>query len=448
MEINDEDSLKKENITIESSQKEFIDYSMKVSNLKKNIENEINEINKIYEIIYKEVSLYYEKKHEKLILEEKNMKEKLDNEVTSIKEKLENNLSQCYNIIKNNERIQKGMKNLEKENKNILQKFTYITKIMKNNKETNALLQELMKNLKLTFNEEKCCIKYDEYYFNGIQIPKSIEFKDISSDSFKLFWKIDNLNIINIDNNKIKFKVQIKKENMKDKYIQVYEGNNLNCLVDNLEQNTEYEIRICSIYDYMQGKWSSIQKIKIENINYNCDSIILEESNNKKEFVKKIYEWSWYKKMELIYRGSRDGSDSKDFHKKCDHKGPTIVLYKNEKGYIFGGYSPISWVGEENGKWYKNDDCFIFTLTNIHGIEPTKFPHIEKKDAILHNIGFGPTFDDIYIYGDFRNNLCTLNFPRSFKDVLGKGKSIFSGNFNNNISEVKIEDIEVFKVSN
>ena len=36
--------------------------------------------------------------------------------------------------------------------------------------------------------------------------------------------------------------------------------------------------------------------------------------------------------MELLYRGSRDGTTSNIFHNKCDNKGPTICLYKNEKG--------------------------------------------------------------------------------------------------------------------
>ena len=76
---------------------------------------------------------------------------------------------------------------MEKEDKNMIKLLTYITKINKHKKENKSLLRELMKNLKLSFDEENNCIKYDEYYFNGIQIPKDIEFKDISLKSFKLF---------------------------------------------------------------------------------------------------------------------------------------------------------------------------------------------------------------------------------------------------------------------
>ena len=46
-----------------------------------------------------------------------------------------------------------------------------------------------MSNLKISFEEEQSKVKYNEYFFNGIPIPKEIKFNDISSDSFKLEWK-------------------------------------------------------------------------------------------------------------------------------------------------------------------------------------------------------------------------------------------------------------------
>ena len=38
-------------------------------------------------------------------------------------------------------------------------------------------------------------------------------------------WKIDNINILNIDKKEIKYRIEIRKENMKEKFVQVYEGN-------------------------------------------------------------------------------------------------------------------------------------------------------------------------------------------------------------------------------
>ena len=198
---------------------------------------------------------------------------------------------------------------MEKEGKNMKKLLTYVTKINKHKKENTFLFQKLMKNLKISFNEENNCIKYDEYYFNGIQTPKDIEFKDISMNSFKLFWKIDNVKIININNNKIKYKVEIRKDNKNEKFTKVYEGQDSNCEINNLNEDMNYEVRICSFYNELQSPWSIIQKIQTSFF----DSVILDRCNNKKEYIKKIYEWSGYKKMELLYRGSRDGTLSNVF---------------------------------------------------------------------------------------------------------------------------------------
>ena len=57
------------------------------------------------------------------------------------------------------------------------------------------LFSQLMRNIKFNYEEEKNYIKYEEYYFNGIYIPKNIEIKNISSTSFNLNWNIDDINI-------------------------------------------------------------------------------------------------------------------------------------------------------------------------------------------------------------------------------------------------------------
>ena len=128
-----------------------------------------------------------------------------------------------------------------------------------------------MKNLKISLIEEKSTIKYEEYYFNGIQIPKEIEFKEIGSNSFKVSWKIDEINILNIDKKEIKYRLEIRKENSNGEFCQLYEGNENNYLVNNkIEKNTNYEIRICSFYKDIISNWTNIHKIKTKNF----DSLI------------------------------------------------------------------------------------------------------------------------------------------------------------------------------
>ena len=177
---------------------------------------------------------------------------------------------------------------------------------------------------------------------------------------------------------------------------------------------------------------------------------MLIESKREKEFSLKLFEWSGYKKIELVYRGTRDGTLSKNFHEKCDNQGPTITLIKNEKGNIFGGFSSISWTSQNS--WKQAPNSFLFSLTNIYGTNPTKFQLKNNNDSYAiydypsYGAFFGQSPYDLYIKNDFFNNGIHSGFPCSYEDSIGKGKSIFTGDTNNNTSEFKVKEIKVFKL--
>ena len=408
--------------------------------LKAKIEKEIIEIDNLYEAVNSQVSKSFEIKHEKLLLEERNIKEKLQNEVTKVKEQLENFLSKANELIRINEKIEKGIKSFKKEEESIIKTLTYVSKINQNKNDMEILLNKLMKNLKISFIEEENSIKFEEYYFNGLQAPKDISFKEISLNSFKIFWKYEDINILNIDKNQIKYRVEMRKENGNENFVKIYEGNNDNCSIQNLNENTNYEIRICIIYNNIISNWTEIQKVKTKEF----DSNILKESQKGKEFYNKILEWTGGKYMELLYRSSRDGTKSGDCHNKCDNQGPTICLFKNDKGNIFGGYSSIS---RYTGSYKSAPGSFIFTLSNIYNTAPTKFQNQNNSKSLYGN-GLGVTFGsghDIYVSEDFTNkNNSYCGFPYTYEDTLGKGKSIFTGDINS--QELKIKEVEVFKV--
>ena len=154
--------------------------------------------------------------------------------------------------------------------------------------------------------------------------------------------------------------------------------------------------------------------------------------------------------MELLYRGTKDGMTAQNFHDKCDNKGKIICLFLNDKDNIFGGYSSIPWAN--NGGDKTSNDCFLFTLTNIYNTEPTKFKYIKRR-SVYHGANHGPVFggaSDLYFGGNSGNfNLQNSNgsgFPYSYEDTLGKGRTIFTGDFNNNNEYIKIKEIEVFRL--
>ena len=421
--------------------KEFNDYIQKVTALKDKIENEITEIDKLYDDINKKIKKSFEQKHEKLIKEENDLREKLQNEVTKVKEKLEKCFSDSNTLIKTGEKINKGIKNLEKEEKNIIKTLSYVSKINKNQKEMKTLVSELMKSLKISYKEEENNIKFETFWFNGITPPTNIEFKDIGSNSFKILWSDSNIKL-NIDKQKLTFKVEIRKEQQQEIF-NIYSKNEECLVLEKLEQNTGYEIRICSIYNNICSNWTQIHKIRTTVL----DSKILTETKRENEFIQKLLEWSGGKKMELLYRGTRDGMNCNSFHNKCDNQGANICLFKNDKGYIFGGYSSVSWNNE--GGYSSVPDSFIFTLTNIYNIEPTKFPNTNTTYSVFMSNKQGPTFGgghDINICSNFTNDKPYCNFPHSFNDVLGKGKSIFTGDISNINKYFILKEIEVFKI--
>jgi len=153
--------------------------------------------------------------------------------------------------------------------------------------------------------------------------------------------------------------------------------------------------------------------------------------------------------MELLYRGIRDGMTNTEFHNKCDNKGETVTLIKNEKGNIFGGYTSISWTSPSSYKYYSASESFIFTLNNIYNTEPTKFPSKNDKKEVKHDSGYGPIFgngNDLGVHGDILKDGGWSWFPNTYPDILDKGKSIFTGDSNNSNAKFKIKEIEVFKI--
>ena len=160
------------------------------------------------------------------------------------------------------ERINKGIKKLENENeKNMIKNLTYISKINKNEKKINKLLQENIKNIIIKFEEDKIDIKFDSYIFSGLPIP-DIEINEITFDTINITLKNDLKNFINIDKNKIKYKIEIRKLNEKFKQ---FESNTKFLKLGGLSCNTTYEIRICLLYNNFYSPWTQIQQITTKN---------------------------------------------------------------------------------------------------------------------------------------------------------------------------------------
>ena len=184
------------------------------------------------------------------------------------------------------------------------------------------------------------------------------------------------------------------------------------------------------------------------------DSNILAKEYMKEDFfvfskIKETFPYNMTIIYKLVYRASKDGDTSYNFHNKCDYIGPNMVLIKTKKNFIFGGITSKSWKHllkdikkdePEYGTEIKDEKAFGFSV-NLKKIYINGKP---DEFAIFCNNQYGPVF---------KNNFFTI-FNKCLKNggICGKiEESNFIGQekdyeFNGEEEKFEIEDIEVFQI--
>ncbi|KAG9288949.1 hypothetical protein G9A89_019571 [Geosiphon pyriformis] len=140
-------------------------------------------------------------------------------------------------------------------------------------------------------------------------------------------------------------------------------------------------------------------------------------------------------KFENLFRASRDGFDSGNFHSRCDNKGPTFTIVKlSSNNIIVGGYNPLNW--NSNGTYQNSNSTFIFQFSDSSsqsgqiGRITTNYQY-----AVYNYSSYGPTFGgghDFYISGNYWYHSSVHTYPNIFSSL---------GN-----SSLQMQDYEVFKV--
>lgn len=85
------------------------------------------------------------------------------------------------------------------------------------------------------------------------------------------------------------------------------------------------------------------------------------------------------KELNLLFHAGNNKFSAEAFHEICDGKSNTLILSKNSKNQIIGGFTPVSWESDKFGK-FKTDNSqksFIFSVTNEE-----KYPLYVKEYAI------------------------------------------------------------------
>lgn len=137
----------------------------------------------------------------------------------------------------------------------------------------------------------------------------------------------------------------------------------------------------------------------------------------------------------FIYKATIDGDKSDNFHSCCDYQGPTVIILKTTRGFVFGGYTSESW--DKSGEFKCDNDSFLFSM-NFQRIYPIN----ANTKAIYCLTTYGPTFGG-------GHDICILN------NCLHTSKNYcyFNGTFeganfeiNGNDQYFTVQELEVYKV--
>ena len=149
------------------------------------------------------------------------------------------------------------------------------------------------------------------------------------------------------------------------------------------------------------------------------------------------------KQFRLNYRATRDGFEASSFHAKCDNKPRTLTIIRAANGYIFGGYTDVTW--ESTGRYKSDPNAFIFSLINAHStpqLIPVKW---DSAYTIKCDASNGPTFsNDILISSNSnKNNSSYSNLGNGFNFAIfssgcEQAQAFLAGSYKFQTSEIEV----------
>ena len=203
--------------------------------------------------------------------------------------------------------------------------------------------------------------------------------------------EIDSLNLI-IDEQK-KTIEKIKKDFNDYKNYAENKFKELEALIKKESENLKYNIEYNDGY-YLNSDEVNKYKVEHPKLKEKIDTQIMKfndlnliETGVKNKLKKTI------KKFNLLFRASRDGYSSSNFHSKCDGRGNTLIIVKTTNRRRFGGFTDLQW--DQSGNYKTGSNPFIFSLD-----EKEIYYSKNGSNSIYCHSSYGPTFGgghDFYI---------------------------------------------------
>jgi hypothetical protein len=287
--------------------------------------------------------------------------------------------------------------------------------------QTKKYEEMFLKNLNESFKE------------NFSSFEKSKPLKDELNEIEELF-RDPNLQIETIKD------IQQKQEKSLNEFqLKLNEMTQIN---DDLKATNEFQPNVSPLNQNETSNFGSLKANEFCSYMNSLKSQILKGEQQYFELLK-LCEFSPNDKFTLLYRGTRDGFGSRDFHSKCDDHANTLTIFKAKgSGFIFGGYTEAEW--DCSNEWKSDANAFIFSLTNKDNkplkmnIDPNKNHH-----AICCHSDDGPRFGYCDIIITTMESWSNLGY--SYKHPQYAYKTYEAQTFLAGSCEFQLDEIEVYK---
>ena len=295
---------------------------------------------------------------------------------------------------------------------------------------------------KIFESNNKCFLSKDDEDLNlhlKINLPsgdeQEIKLKLEKIESMENATKeelLERIKLLEEENKELKQEINIliKENNKKDDIIKSL---SMNQKTNNLTKNNNETTK----------EMNNEEEADLDENIINTDIISSQEEINFIENrLKQIYYFQNKKiKYQLIYKGTKNGDKSLNFHTKVDGIKNTLTLVKTKKGIRFGGFTSEIW--NQIGGYGKCDPlafCFSLELKKIYNSQKNQL-------AIFCSDGYGPYFkgtNTIFgIYNNFFSEGGWCDYT-TFAYSFGKFEKNFE--ITNGEQKFEVDDVEVFKI--
>jgi len=304
----------------------------------------------------------------------------------------------------------------------------------------HPLVKEIIFNLKLKENKESELV--NKLYDMVQSLTQKVESQQ---------KEIEQLN------NRVRELEKYKEEQLSKEYLKEnevnnqYDNHNNNYNNDyNVDYNNNYYNNNYNKNYNNKGKYNKNNKFYSKN-NYNNNNYNNNYTNNNVKNKNSILQMTKLIKDEneeksiknwingltkpinwkLLFRMTRDGTKTLNFHTHCDSQGKTLILIETIDGLRIGAYTSLQWNMDGNKKYGDNLWLISFQKTLF------RIPLIKQNGsgAILCDMNYGPSFDEALIIKD---NDLTKGFieNQGFFNISGLTQKSFT-----------IKELEVFQVN-